>query len=50
MHGLLFKDVASLRIKEGREEIKKAMREDVWQLASHQVTLDGPHGTQNAVR
>lgn len=32
MHCLLCKDVVSLRIKEGREEIKKAVREDVWQL------------------
>lgn len=32
MHCLLFKDVVSWRIKEGREEIKKAPREDVWQL------------------
>lgn len=32
VQGLLFKDVASLRIKGGREEIKKAVREDVWRL------------------
>lgn len=48
MHGLLFKAVVSLRIKEGREEIKNAVREDACVLASHQVTLDGPRGTQNA--
>ena len=30
MHGLLFKDGASQRIKEGREEIKKAMRKEAW--------------------
>lgn len=32
VHCLLFKDVVSLRIKDEREEIKKALREDVWRL------------------
>lgn len=32
VHCLLFKDVVSLRIKDEREEIKKALREDAWRL------------------